>query len=104
MNLRAGNSQLLLDQVASTENFCEEKKINGAGVNGNRSVIRKCVHARNGGYVIWIQAEKQSTHLIHTGVDRCMWIESSVSLKAKHDKWPCMALERKGGIAELVLR
>lgn len=104
LHLRAGNFQLLLDQVAPAENSVRKNKINGAGVNRNLSIIRKCVHARNGGDVIWIQAELQSTHLILTGLDRCMWIESSLSLKAEHDKWPHTALERRGGIAELVLR
>jgi len=63
------------------------------------------VHARNEGDVIWRQAEEESTHLIRTGLDRCMWTESLLSLRAKqNDKWQSVALERKGGIAELVLR
>lgn len=51
-------------------------KKNGAGVKQNFSVIRKWVHARNEGDVIWIQAEEQSAHPIHTGLDRCMWTEA----------------------------
>lgn len=101
----AGNCQLLLDKAAPNDTFCEEEK-NGAVIKQNLVIRnRKWVYAEDEGGVIWAQAEEHSAQLINSGLDSCMWIESSLSLRAKQkDKWQSTSLEREKGIAQLVLR
>lgn len=54
----AGNCQLLLDQAAPNETFCEEIK-NGAVIKQNLGIRnRKWMYAKNEGGVIWAQAEE----------------------------------------------
>lgn len=79
---------------------------NGAVIKQNFGLRnRKWVYAKNEGGVIWAQAEEHSAPLIHSGLDSCMWIESSLSLRTKQkDKWQSTSLEREEGIAQLVLR
>lgn len=63
------------------------------------------MYAKNEGGVICTQAEEHSTQLINSALDSCMWTASSLSLRAKQkNKWQSTALEREGGIAQLVLR
>lgn len=63
------------------------------------------MYAKNEGDVVCAQAKEHSAQLINSGLDGCMWMESSLSLRAKQkDKWQSTAWEREGGIAQLVLR
>lgn len=85
--------------------FLKEEK-NGVVIK-QKLVIkdRKWVYTKNEGGVIWAQAEEHSAQLIRSGLENCVWMESSLSLRAKQkDKWQSTALGREGGIAQLVLR
>lgn len=101
----AGNCQLLLDQAAPNETFCEEE-------------MKWCFYKTKPRYKTWKINTCKEWRWCHLDAGRgaqctadsfwldcCMWIESSLSLRAKQkDKWQSTTVEREGGITQLVLR